>query len=152
MKIPLTKGLFAEVDDDMFDYLNQWKWYAQKTKKTFYANRRTWPEEKTISMHGLIIGSKKGQNVDHADGNGLNNTKGNLRICTKSQNAMNAGHKGNKFGFKGVAKNKKKFMAHIMVNRKYIHGGTHTAVEDAARAYDKLAIKYFGEFAQLNFP
>ncbi|KKM14674.1 hypothetical protein LCGC14_1703720, partial [marine sediment metagenome] len=90
-RIPLTQGKFAIVDDDIFDYLSQWKWYAQKDRNTFYALRNVVVKgkAKTIRMHRQILNSKKGQQTDHLNGNGLDNRRCNLRICTRSQQAMN---------------------------------------------------------------
>jgi len=92
--------------------------------------------------------------VDHKDGNGLNNRKANLRLCTNSQNQANRNgtQRNNTSGFNGVtwSKHDKKWRAKIMLNKKRVHlGGYYTAAE-AANAYDKAAIKLFGEFARVN--
>lgn len=103
-------------------------------------------------MHRLIIGAKRGQMVDHKDGNGLNNTLSNLRLCSHIQNCMNSASRGNKTGYKGVTLlHSGKFVAGIKHNGKTIHLGTFILVKDAALAYDDAARKYFGEFARTNF-
>src|SRR5688572_27064824 len=91
--IPLTKGLFAKVDDSDFIWLSKWKWFAIKSGNTFYAVRSDYSTAKQIRvwMHREIIGEvKKGLFVDHEDQDGLNNQKENLRFATRSQNKMNA--------------------------------------------------------------
>jgi len=106
-------------------------------------------------MHRYLTNCPKGLVVDHIDGNGLNNTKANLRICTQKQNACNTpGHVGKSSKYKGVKKmkNSNKFRAAITNNRKYFHLGVFEDETEAARAYDEAARKYHKEFAYLNFP
>lgn len=109
-------------------------------------------------LHQLIIQLSDreipdGYKIDHEDGNKLNCLDDNLRICTSSQNAQNRGKQiNNNSGYKGVCwhKTNKKWWAQIVVNRIHIHLGFFDIKEDAARAYNTAAIKYHGEFAQLN--
>ena len=115
-------------------------------------------------MHREITNAPKGMQVDHINGNTLDNRKENLRVCTRSQNMMNRGKQNNnKSGYKGVSYMKKKdpnyeypkpWRAQIKcpTNQKVIHLGCYKYPEQAARAYDKKAIELFGEYAQLNFP
>src|SRR4030066_295203 len=105
-QIPLTKGLFATVDDEDFKYLMQWNWCAIKGRKTFYAVRHDGilPFRKSVSMHSVIMDTPKGMKTDHKDNDGLNNTRKNLRICTNTQNLQNAKkHSDNTSGYKGVS-------------------------------------------------
>jgi hypothetical protein len=90
-KIPLSQGLFALVDDEDFEYLNQWKWYAAKGEHTTYAQRtdRSTGKKLTVRMAQAILKTKDKQLTDHKDGNGLNNQRYNIRACTRHQNAMN---------------------------------------------------------------
>jgi len=157
--IPLTQGKFAMVDDDIFDFLNQWKWYANKTNKTYYAGRIICKPQRTcIKMHRLIMGSPIGMEVDHIDHNGLNNQRHNLRNCTRGENQKNKNKRTNSeyiglshfsCNYKGRKYNYIK--ASIMSNRKKIHIGCFKTEEEAARAYDKKAKELHGEFANLNF-
>jgi hypothetical protein len=155
-EIQLTQGKVAIVDDDDFEYLNQWKWFANKMKGKFYVGRSiTVSKNKKIriSMHRFIMKPEKCMVIDHLDGNPLNNQKNNLRICTRAENMRN--YKlpvNNTSGFKGVYWHKitSKWMAYICFNNKIFHLGLFHVLKDAARAYNAAALKYHGEFANLN--
>jgi len=158
-KIPLTKNLFALVDDGDFEYLNQWKWHAQPNSNTFYAARTKIVrnndaiERPTILMHREILRPKAGKFTDHVDGNGLDNCRDNLRECSRSENARNKGKQANAFSkYKGVSwhMRQKKWNARITVNGKTISLGSFENEKDAALAYDKAAKTLHGVFCQLN--
>jgi hypothetical protein len=103
-------------------------------------------------MHREILGVGKGTLVDHRNGNGLDNTRANLRPCSRSGNMQNMKtHKDNKSGYKGVRRDRGKWLATIRVNGKVVFLGRFDLVTDAARAYDTAATKHFGEFARTNF-
>ena len=113
-------------------------------------------KEKTVLMHRFIINAPKDMEIDHINGNGLDNRKSNLRICTRSQNAAN--HKllsSNKSGYTGVhyantEKRRKRWVASLRANgKKKIIGRFYTR-EEAAIVYNEAAIKYHGKFARLN--
>jgi len=91
--------------------------------------------------------------IDHIDGNKGNCCKSNLRICRQTDNNRNVGVKSNnQCGYKGVywASDRGKWRSEITVDRKHIHIGSYDTAEEAARAYDKYALFYFGEFAKTN--
>jgi hypothetical protein len=141
----------------MFEYLNQWKWYAHiGGRSIFYVVRTDRPphrKAKMIQMHRVIMNTPIGLEVDHIDHNGLNNQRCNLRNCTRSQNQMNRNPRGvSKYLGVSYKKQAKRFTAAIKVAQKTIYGGYYLIEEDAAKIYDKLALKYCGEFANLNFP
>lgn len=105
-------------------------------------------------MHRQLMEAAKGEVVDHIDGNPLNNTRSNLRICSNTENVRNQRrHKNNTSGFKGVSwhANRGKWRAYITPNRKQIHLGLFDNTEDAARAYDAAALEHYGAYAKLNF-
>lgn len=156
-EIQLTQGKVALVDDEDFERLNQKKWCAFKNGNTFYAARIFYggEKQKTILMHREIMNTPQGVEVDHKDGDGLNNQKCNLRNCDHFQNSHNQSRQSNnKSGFKGVSKDKNtgKWAVNIKINNKQIHIGCFKDLKDAALAYDKAALKYHGDFARLNFP
>jgi hypothetical protein len=152
--IKLTRGLFAQVDDEDYDRINQFRWYAKtfKTAHSYYAarNERDGKRQNTILLHRFIINAPKGMQVDHRDHNGLNCQRRNIRICTLRQNSMNQ-RCHSKSGYKGVYVNNKGIIGQISVNGKQIHLGLFKTFIEAAHAYDDAAKIYFGEFAYLNF-
>ena len=109
-KIPLNHGRFALVDDEDYDFLIKWKWFAHycNSIKSFYASRKGRKCDgeafgTTIRMARVIMNAKKGEYVDHIKHNTLNNQRSNLRICTNAQNCMNKGPQlNNTSGYKGV--------------------------------------------------
>lgn len=156
-RIPLTQGLFAIVDDEDYERLSANKWFAQKIQNTFYARRTEIlanGNQRIISMHSKVINVPPGLMTDHADGNGLNNSRSNLRICTTSQNQMNSKKQKRKCSskYKGVywSKIRNRWVAQIWMNGNRQHIGCFIKEEDAAIAYDKKALEIFGEFARTN--
>jgi len=157
-EILLTQGFFAIVDDADFESANKYKWGARINRETgtVYAQRqiRNGLSKETILLHRFISAAQGNFEVDHKNGNGLDNRRENLRVCTKVNNIRNQRkQKNNSTGFKGVSWDKpmKKFRAQITVSYKRIHLGYFDSAEDASRAYDAAARKYFGEFARTNF-
>jgi hypothetical protein len=150
--IPLTKGRFAIVDAADYDWLSKYKWHTWVWKKWTYAG--CYLNRRNISMHRLIMNPPAGMVVDHIDHNGLNNKRSNLRICTPRQNAFNRKGKGTASKYKGIRWNKRtnKWVAQIKYYHKAMQVGSFDNQIDAAKAYDKIAGKLFGEFAYLNFP
>ena len=136
------------VDDEDHNWLKKYKWhlhsngYAKSTIKS-----------KSKRMHRLIMNEPAGFDIDHIDHNKLNNQKNNLRIVTRSQNMMNR-LKGKNCSsiYKGVCWKREinKWSVQIMIDNKYIHIGVFKIEEEAAVAYNKAAIKLFGEYANLN--
>lgn len=156
-EIKLTKGQFALVDDEDYDMVNMYKWYATKRKGLFYAvaDLKTGVRMyKRTYMHRLILGlSDSKQHSDHIDHNGLNNQRFNLRIATRFQNNANkTSHKNSTSKYLGVSwhKGAEKWVSVITKNKKYIYLGVFETEHLAATAYNKAAIELHGEFANLN--
>jgi len=157
-KILLTKDKFAIVDDEDHKWLSQWDWYYSKASRGTsdgYACRGIYENGKsmTISMHRLIMNAPDDLQVDHIDGNGLNNRRSNLRLATPSQQAANRNRWKSPRPFRGVrwVPRKKKWRAEITIDGKVRHIGYFHDPIVAALAYDKRAVKQFGEFARPNF-
>ena len=110
---------------------------------------------KIIELHTFLMNTPIGFEIDHRDRNGLNCTRKNMRIATRSQNQINRGpQKNNTSGYKGVTwdKQSQKWKAQIKINRAKKHLGDFDNPITAAHAYDSAAYELFGDFAYLNFP
>jgi hypothetical protein len=157
--IELTQGKRTLVDPEDFAWLSAMRWYYSANNGGGYAQRHEKDEAGrwvNVKMHRLILRAPAGVEVDHIDGDKLNNTRANLRVCTRAQNARNLARKPGK-RFKGTTLEKakwrqKRWKAVVMVEGRNISLGYYMTEEEAARAYDAAAIKHFGEFARLNFP
>lgn len=147
--ISLTQGQFAKVDDEDFEWLSQWKWSAQRLKtagiEPFIAVRKD--GNRCVLMHRIIVNVELGMVVDHINHVMLDNQKGNLRVCTYSQNSMNKCKQlNNTSGFTGVTWHHGKWEARIMVNRKSIYLGSSHLPNEAYRLYQSAVHMYFGQF------
>jgi len=106
---------------------------------------------KVVKLHRHLMNCPPHLQVDHINGDILDNRKSNLRICTQAQNAANSPRqRNNTSGYKGVSKNGDSWMAKIMIDKRPIYLGTFSTKELAAKAYNTAAIKYHKEFANLN--
>ena len=152
--IPLTRGLHAIVDAEDYEWLNQYKWSVQPSAnaKTFYA-KRTYCG-RLVLMHREIMKPPRGMFVDHINGNGLDNRRCNLRICTPMQNSCNRSKQRNaRHRFIGVRPcGKDTYEAIVDHNGKRYREGPFRDEVEAAKARDRLARKLHGPYARLNFP
>lgn len=150
--LELSQEKVAIIDEEFFEYLNQFKWSATKISHVWYAIRMC-PEGKFIYLHQELLGESPGYIIDHIDGDGLNNRISNLRFVTKSQNSFNSFYPKGISKYKGVWKRqdrKKPWVAEIRVeNKKYYLGSFYTEKE-AALAYNDAAITLVGNYAKLN--
>ena len=162
-EIELTQDQVALVDDEDYEWLSGWKWCAGK-RDLSYATRSlpriVNTRRITLSMHNEIWEYHygpipDGYTVDHEDRNPLNDQKYNLRLATAAQQVRNRGmNKNNTSGYIGVSFHKRdqKYRPSVYVDHKTISLGYFDDPEEAARVRDEAALRYYGEFAVLNFP
>jgi len=155
--IELTQGKVAWVDTEDFDLVSRFKWYAVKDTNTYYAAKKIQSASGQYIaefMHRLILGLTDSKiYTDHIDGDGLNNTRSNLRVCTCKENCRNSGLSlRNTSGFKGVSwcKSHKKWRVWIKIDNRRLALGRFNTSEEAAQVYDLAALKHFGRFARTN--
>lgn len=151
--VPLTRGLFALIDSDDAEEIGKHTWTAHShcSGGPYYAKRGQRKDGKShvIQMHRQIMGFPEGLQVDHINGNPLDNRKGSLRAATNAQNARNSRPKiHSSTGIKGVSRNRSGWVAHITFDWKTRHLGTFPSPESAHEAYCKAAIELHGEFAR----
>lgn len=161
-RIQLTRGYVALVDDEDYERVAAYKWCVSVRKHTAYA-ARTGPmvrgnTEPRIYMHRFILNAPKGMQVDHVNGDGLDNRRANLRLVSQRQNSQNSRARtyindvSVKSEHKGVWANKGRFTVFINgpYGRRYV--GIYLDERAAALAYDQAARLLHGEYARLNFP
>jgi len=149
--IPLTQGKLAIVDDEDYEYLSQFKWYAEKHRKTFYASRSVYNPKRTVRMHVEIMGYREGYEVDHIDGDGLNNIKSNLRHVTTRQNQQNRRNIRKTSSYPGVCydKDSNRWRSTICVNNRNRFLGNYDTEREAFSAYLK-SLSEIGESVVQN--
>ena len=152
-EIQLTRGQKTIVDDEDYEYLMQWKWHCNDGG---YAVRRT-PKGpvQAVRMHRQLLNAPDGLEVDHINGNRLDNRRCNLRLVTRSQNQINRARPiDSKSKYKGVSydwiRRIPAWKALIRVDGKVVRIGLFKTEREAALAYNEAAKKYHGEFARLN--
>ncbi len=151
-----TRHKYALVDPQDYQKLAPYHWHLFEGKsKNCYAIR--YEDGKFTKMHRVIMNAPAGKIVDHKNGNGLDNTRANLRFATCAQNNYNVRRtKKGSSRYRGVCCHKRKrtnkWHAYINYNGKKLFLGYFENEQDAARAHDEAAKKYHKEFAVLNFP
>jgi len=148
-------GRVALVDDEDYEYLSQFNWYAYKKTNSYYAMRTAkidGSKRKGVQMHREILKVPRGFMVDHRNGNGLDNQRHNLRKATCRQNQHNRKPNYNSTSrYKGISLDKGRWVASLWKNKKRLYIGSFDSEEHAALAYDLWAIDLFGEYARTNF-
>ena len=154
MIITTKKGQEIIIDDEDWEKVKDYTWHADKIRNILYARTSTYDGVKQtwITMHRLLMGNPIGMVIDHIDGNGLNNQKSNLRICTNQQNCANSRKRHGASQYKGICwhNDTKKWSAHICSHWHQSFLGYYENEIDAAVAYNIAAKRLFGEFANLN--
>lgn len=154
--IPLTRGKVASVSDSCYECINQHKWTAHPGYKgNWYAVRSIWDGKRyhQILMHREIMNAPDGLQVDHINGDGLDNRRENLRLATRSENEHNRRKLSKTLSqYKGVTRYKSngKWLAQIIFEMQHINIGIFDTELEAAKAYNEAAKQYHGEFARLN--
>ena len=153
-EIPLTRGLVALVDDESFDELSQFKWYAVSPGRHLnYAYRAGSQGTAPEAMHRRLL--PDAAYIDHRNGNGLDNRRSNLRPATHQQNMFNRRmRKDNTSGLIGVQwdARRNRWRARVKVNGTTLNFGRFKDPIEAALARDAAARELHGDFAKLNFP
>ena len=143
---PKGRGLYLLVDDEDYELMSRFKWYAKKDRNGDIVPQVWLTPARLLVPYAL---------TDHANGNKLDNTRINLREATSRQNSMNRGLRSDsRHGYKGVhwSSSRQQYRARIQVGDKRVCSGYYGTAIEAARAYDAMAREHFGEWARLNFP
>ena len=163
--IKATNGYDIKVDNEDFEWLNQWRWNVSESKNYLRVQRSIWHKDTKkkdcLLMHRQIMEFPKEMHIDHINNDRLDNRKSNLRICTMNQNNKDypkprtntSGYKGVHFAERNLKKKKslnKPWYAMIRVDCKNIYLGYFETAEKAHIAYCTAALKYHGEFANFG--
>lgn len=146
--IPLPRGLAALVDADDADWLSCYRWRAIRIRRTWYAVRDD--GDRLVYMHRLILDAPAGMIVDHRDGNGLNNTRANLRVVTARENAINAAKRaGCSSRYRGVdwCASARAWRARVWPDGREQLVGYFATEKEAAEARERAALSVYGEYA-----
>jgi hypothetical protein len=156
-EIEVSSGLVALVDDEDYDKLVGRRWYKHTNNgRCNYAQADiSWRPHKRVWMHRLVMDAPQGLEVDHINGNGLDNRRDNLRLCTRSQNACNKAKSHNRgltSRHKGVSTGRwgKNWQANITIQSRKIYLGTYDTEMDAVLAYNRAALELHGPFSRAN--
>jgi hypothetical protein len=149
------KDIQMIIDSEDLEIFKKYKWNICNKKGTLYILSfiKINGKRKTIYYSRVITNAPDNVIVDHIDGNTLDNRKCNLRFVNKKQNAQNMkSNKNSTSKYKGVSfdKQRKLWRVVLKVDMKQIYIGRFNLEKDAALAYNKSALQYFGEYARLN--
>ena len=147
--VPLTQGKHSILDADDARLIVR-PWFAAHIEKLWYAHSNV--NGKTKKLHRVILGlTDTSIDIDHEDGDGLNNRRSNLRVCTHAQNMANRSKNAlSSSKYKGVCNRDGRWTAQIQVAGIKQYLGSFDSEEDAARAYNYAALRLSGKFARIN--
>lgn len=162
-ELALNFGKVTLVDDEDYDFLALHRWTIKRSYvsttgliHTIYAWGRVTPGSRVRTfLHRFLLQPPPGVGLDHVNGDGLDNRRCNLRLCSHHQNAANMRKRPDATSrFKGVSLRRSTglWIAQLVVHRKWRKLGSFKDELEAARAYDRAAAEAFGPFARLNFP
>jgi hypothetical protein len=162
VEVPLTQGKVALIDDEDAPRILAHKWTLHHDRSrrrdvgyaVRYVRKADGIGRTSIQMHREILNAPAGLEVDHINGEGLDNQKVNLRLATRAQNLSNTYRQKGRTGYRGIYWHRRNRMYHALIRHegKKHSLGYYYDVEQAARAYDYAAYHLHGEFASLNFP
>lgn len=151
VKLKTVPQVDVMVDAEDLPLLNKYHWYSQTHNRQYTHGQLIGNTKKRIYLHRLIMDAPKGVDVDHIDGNVLNNSRSNLRLATRSLNNINRGKRNqdtsSKYKGVGYCKNTGRWVSQC--STKWL--GRHDTQEDAAKAYDKAAKEMYGPNIEVNF-
>ena len=145
--VELTQGKTAIIDAEFTDTVGAYLWCACAVEDRWYAKNYH-----LGYLHRFILGVDESRLVDHADGDGLNNMRSNLRSCSAAESRRKSRLASGPSRYRGVTKRRNKWRAKLKMGNLNLHLGDHATEESAALAYDTAALEHFGEFARPNFP
>lgn len=149
-RVPLSQDLFATVDVADYKEIRKHKWSVTWRGNKAYAQAQI--NGRHVLMHRFLMRPRKGYVVDHIDGNGLNNCRGNLRVVTHPQNDANRRPRGGSSRFVGVTRRGNRWGAQIAHRGRHYSLGSYATEIEAAKARDRKAVELHGVCAYLNFP
>lgn len=145
-------GLSAKVDDSDYENLKHYMWKLKKSETkggAKYAFRYDFITKRLIYMQRDILGEMEGMQIDHIDGNGLNNQRSNLRFCTPRENILNRSN-NYRHKFRGITETPdKRFAVRVKNEGKYIQIGIYDTLKEAINAHNEAIVRLHGEFANL---
>lgn len=152
-EVVISQNRIALVSEEDYPAIAAVPWFYALGYARRNAPRQHYTRGPQIQMHRVIIGAKEGEEVDHINGNTLDNRRENLRICTHAENVRNRIKRTHTSSiYKGVHRRSDtgKWRAAIAVDARTVHLGTYTTEVEAAMAYNTAALHYHGRFARLN--
>ena len=151
VQVQFVKGTVVLLSEQDFAMFKKYTWHIERARHTCYLRTRIgrrWPR-----FHQLILRRGPGKVIDHIDGNGLNNARSNLRVCSRAQNQQGAARARKWSEYVGVSfhKARNKWTASIQFRGKKHYLGVYDSQRAAALAYDVKADQLYGRYAKKNF-